>query len=85
MPLPRLPYRLKVGMHDPSLPVQGATTGRAMSTISRLRGFRSLRPLRQLIPLLFKKCHLHGWETAFTALKVQLHDYDAWVRTNLRA
>jgi hypothetical protein len=35
------------------------------------------------IPLLFKKYHLHGWETAFTALKAQLHDYDAWVRVNL--
>jgi hypothetical protein len=35
------------------------------------------------IPLLFKKYHLHGWEAAFTALKVQLHDYDAWVRANL--
>jgi hypothetical protein len=35
------------------------------------------------IPLLFKKYHLHGWEAAFTALKAQLHDYDAWVRVNL--
>jgi uncharacterized protein (DUF885 family) len=35
------------------------------------------------IPLLFKKYHLHGWEAAFTALKAQLHDYDAWVRANL--
>jgi hypothetical protein len=35
------------------------------------------------IPLLFKKFHLHGWEGAFTSLKAQLHDYDAWVRTNL--
>jgi Bacterial protein of unknown function (DUF885) len=37
----------------------------------------------QGIPLLFKKYHLHGWEAAFTALKAQLHDYDAWVRVNL--
>jgi hypothetical protein len=37
----------------------------------------------QGIPLLFKKYHLHGWEAAFTALKTQLHDYDAWVRVNL--
>jgi Bacterial protein of unknown function (DUF885) len=35
------------------------------------------------IPLLFKKYHLHGWEAAFTALRAQLHDYDAWVRANL--
>lgn len=37
----------------------------------------------QGIPLLFKKYHLHDWETAFTALKAQLHDYDDWVRANL--
>ena len=37
----------------------------------------------QGIPLLFKKYHLHGWEAAFTTLKTQLHDYDAWVRVNL--
>ena len=37
----------------------------------------------QGIPLLFKKYHLHGWEAAFTALKAQLHDYDAWVRVNV--
>jgi hypothetical protein len=35
------------------------------------------------MPLLFKKYHLHGWEATFTALKAQLHDYDAWVRANL--
>ncbi|HEY6620207.1 MAG TPA: DUF885 domain-containing protein [Steroidobacteraceae bacterium] len=35
------------------------------------------------IPLLFKKYHLHGWKTAFTALKAQLRDYDAWVRASL--
>jgi len=35
------------------------------------------------IPLLFKKYHLHGWEAAFTALKAQLRDYDAWVRASL--
>ncbi len=35
------------------------------------------------IPLLFKKYHLHGWEAAFTELKAQLLDYDAWVRANL--
>jgi hypothetical protein len=35
------------------------------------------------MPLLFKKYHLHGWEAAFTTLKAQLHDYDAWVRANL--
>ena len=35
------------------------------------------------IPLLFKRYHLHGWEAAFTALKAQLHDYDAWVRVNV--
>jgi uncharacterized protein (DUF885 family) len=35
------------------------------------------------IPLLFKKYHLHGWEAAFTSLKAQLLDYDAWVRANL--
>jgi Bacterial protein of unknown function (DUF885) len=35
------------------------------------------------IPLLFKKYHLHGWVAAFTALKAQLLDYDAWVRANL--
>lgn len=35
------------------------------------------------IPLLFKKYHLHGWEAAFTALKSQLRDYDAWVRVSL--
>jgi len=37
----------------------------------------------QGIPLLFKKYHLHGWEAAFTALKAQLHEYDAWVRANV--
>jgi Bacterial protein of unknown function (DUF885) len=35
------------------------------------------------IPLLFKKYHLHGWQTAFATLKAQLLDYDAWVRENL--
>jgi hypothetical protein len=35
------------------------------------------------MPLLFKKYHLHGWEAAFTALKAQLRDYDAWVRASL--
>ena len=35
------------------------------------------------IPLLFKKYRLKGWEAAFTALKAQLRDYDAWVRANL--
>jgi hypothetical protein len=35
------------------------------------------------IPLLFKKYHLHGWEAAFTVLKAQLRNYDAWVRTSL--
>jgi Bacterial protein of unknown function (DUF885) len=35
------------------------------------------------IPLLFKKYRLKGWESAFTTLKTQLADYDAWVRANL--
>ena len=35
------------------------------------------------IPQLFKKYHLHGWEAAFTVLKAQLLDYDAWVRASL--
>ena len=35
------------------------------------------------IPLLFKKYHLRGWQTAFATLKAQLLDYDAWVRENL--
>jgi hypothetical protein len=35
------------------------------------------------IPALFKKYQLTGWEDAYTALKTQLTDYDAWVRANL--
>lgn len=37
----------------------------------------------QGIPLLFKKYHLHGWETAFAKLNTQLLGYDTWVRVNL--
>jgi uncharacterized protein (DUF885 family) len=32
---------------------------------------------------LFKKYKLTGWEPAYAALKTQLADYDAWVRTNI--
>jgi len=32
---------------------------------------------------LFKKYKLTGWEPAYAALKPQLADYDAWVRTNI--
>lgn len=31
------------------------------------------------IPMLFRKYNLHGWESAYAKLKVQLRDYDAWV------
>lgn len=37
----------------------------------------------QGIPLLFKQYHVHGWQAAFAALKTQLRDYDAWIRTAL--
>lgn len=37
------------------------------------------------IPKLFEKYQLTGWQDAFAALKTQLTDYDAWVRTNLLA
>ena len=32
---------------------------------------------------LFTKYKITGWEPAYAALKVQLADYDAWVRTNI--
>ena len=32
---------------------------------------------------LFRKYKLTGWEPAYAALKTQLADYDAWVRTNI--
>jgi uncharacterized protein (DUF885 family) len=35
------------------------------------------------IASLFKKYHLHGWEPAYAKLKVQLQDYDAWVRSTI--
>ena len=35
------------------------------------------------IAALFQKYHLTGWEPAYTALKTQLTDYDAWVRANI--
>jgi uncharacterized protein (DUF885 family) len=35
------------------------------------------------IEALFKKYNLVGWEPAFATLKLQLADYDGWVRTNL--
>lgn len=35
------------------------------------------------IPELFSKYHLTGWEDPFAKLKVQLLDYDAWVRATL--
>jgi uncharacterized protein (DUF885 family) len=35
------------------------------------------------IAALFKKYNLTGWEPAFDKLKVQLADYDAWVKENI--
>jgi uncharacterized protein (DUF885 family) len=35
------------------------------------------------IAALFRKYGLHGWEAAYTSLKQQLTDYDAWVRQNV--
>ena len=35
------------------------------------------------IASLFKKYHLSGWEPAYAKLKVQLQDYDAWVRSTI--
>ncbi|HEY0802741.1 MAG TPA: DUF885 family protein, partial [Steroidobacteraceae bacterium] len=35
------------------------------------------------IAALFKKYHLTGWEPAFEKLKVQVADYDAWVKSNI--
>jgi Bacterial protein of unknown function (DUF885) len=35
------------------------------------------------IASLFKKYHLHGWEPAYAKLKIQLQDYDAWVRSTI--
>jgi uncharacterized protein (DUF885 family) len=35
------------------------------------------------IATLFKKYQLAGWEPAYEKLKVQLADYDAWVKTNI--
>jgi uncharacterized protein (DUF885 family) len=35
------------------------------------------------IPALFKKYGLTGWEDAYSKLKTQLVDYDAWVRANV--
>ena len=35
------------------------------------------------IATLFKKYHLHGWESAYATLKGQLLDYDAWVKAGL--
>jgi len=35
------------------------------------------------IPLLLRKYHLHGWESAFASLKSQLLAYDSWVRVTL--
>ena len=35
------------------------------------------------IPLLFKKYKLTGWEESYAKLKVELLDYDAWVRANI--
>ena len=35
------------------------------------------------IATLFKKYALKGWEPAYTKLKEQLADYDAWVRENI--
>jgi uncharacterized protein (DUF885 family) len=35
------------------------------------------------IAALFTKYHLTGWQPAYAKLKVELADYDAWVRTNI--
>ena len=35
------------------------------------------------IPLLFKKYQLEGWEPAYQKLKVQLADYDDWLKANV--
>jgi uncharacterized protein (DUF885 family) len=35
------------------------------------------------IPTLFKKYNLTGWESAYERLKVELADYDAWVRSTI--
>jgi Bacterial protein of unknown function (DUF885) len=35
------------------------------------------------IASLFKKYNLNGWEPAYAKLKVQLQDYDAWVKSTL--
>jgi Bacterial protein of unknown function (DUF885) len=35
------------------------------------------------IPTLFKKYQLTGWEPAYAKLKVQLRDYDAWVKSTV--
>src|ERR1700723_3442800 len=35
------------------------------------------------IATLFKKYHLSGWEPAYEKLKVQLAEYDAWVKTTI--
>ena len=35
------------------------------------------------IPALFEKYGVTGWQTAYAQLKVQLTEYDAWVRSNI--
>lgn len=35
------------------------------------------------IPLLFKKYNITGWESAYTEIKKQLEEYDAWVKANV--
>jgi uncharacterized protein (DUF885 family) len=35
------------------------------------------------IPILFKKYNVTGWEPAYAQLKVQLADYDAWVKSTI--
>ena len=35
------------------------------------------------IASLFKKYHLSGWEPAYAKLKVQLQDYDAWIKSTI--